>query len=158
MFDRSDSFGHGYDGQRCARCSSSALAGETVAIATSEFHKIYRPSLPTNIGASGGPVDSGGRKASIDLRQVKPHLLFCTDLVSRNAAGDRVTQLQGWCLGSVPVQALFLKTGTGEFESLAHGFPRADVAKAFPAYPRSQWSGFKLFHEFDGKPGALQTL
>ena len=92
------------------------------------------------------------------MRQVKPHLLFCTDLVSRNAAGDRVTQLQGWCLGSVPVQALFLKTGTGEFESLAHGFPRADVAKAFPAYPRSQWSGFKVFHEFDGKPGALQTL
>jgi MoaA/NifB/PqqE/SkfB family radical SAM enzyme len=89
---------------------------------------------------------------------VNPHLLFCTDIVSRNPAGDRVTQLQGWCLGSVPVQALFLKTATGEFESLAHGFPRADVRKAFPSYARSEWSGFKSFHEFDCKPGALQAL
>ncbi len=78
--------------------------------------------------------------------------------MARNTAGDRITQVQGWCLGSVPVQALFLKRETGEFESLAHGFPRADVHTAFPSHIRSEWSGFKSFHEFDGKAGALHSL
>jgi MoaA/NifB/PqqE/SkfB family radical SAM enzyme len=92
------------------------------------------------------------------LRPVNPHLLFCTDIVSRNSAGDRITRLQGWCLGSVPVQALFLKTGTGKFEPLVHGFPRPDVHREFPSYPNGTQSGFRSFHEFDGKPNVPGTL
>lgn len=86
------------------------------------------------------------------------HLLFCSDNVCRNAAGDRVTGLQGWCLGSVPVRALVLSLGGGKFESLVRGFPRPDVQNQFPLYPNGERSGFRSFREFDCKPDAPGTL
>ena len=86
------------------------------------------------------------------------HLLFCSDIVCRNTAGDRVTGLQGWCLGSMPVRALFLSAGAGKFEPLVHGFPRPDVHDAFPPYANGERSGFRSFHEFDCKPDAPGTL
>jgi MoaA/NifB/PqqE/SkfB family radical SAM enzyme len=89
---------------------------------------------------------------------MSPHLLFCSDLVCRNTAGDRITRVQGWCLGSVPVRALFLSAGAGKFERLVHGFSRPDVRKEFPVYPNAERGGFRSFQEFDGQPGAPGTL
>ena len=86
------------------------------------------------------------------------HLVFCSDIVCRNTARDRITQLQGWCLGSVPVRALLLAGNTGNFEALVHGFPRPDVDHAFPSYPNGDKSGFRSFHEFECKPDAPATL
>ena len=89
---------------------------------------------------------------------MNPHLLFCSDRVCRNTSGHRVTGIQGWCLGSVPVRAMFLRADAGTFEPLVHGFPRPDVHKEFPLYPNGERSGFRSFQEFDCQPGAPGTL
>ena len=86
------------------------------------------------------------------------HLLFCSGIVRRNTAGNRITELQGWCVGNTLVRTLILNAGAGDFEPLVHGFPRPDVQSAFPAYPNADKSGFRSFHEFDCKPDAPGTL
>src|SRR3712207_8586073 len=44
------------------------------------------------------------------------------------------TRLEGWCTASAPIASLFLRQADGGLKQVPHGFPRADVARAFPGY------------------------
>jgi len=84
------------------------------------------------------------------------HVLFCSDLVSRNET--QITRLQGWCVGSVRIRGLTLQTAESEFEPLVYGLKRDDVENAYPGYARARVSGFKLLGKIDvpqTHPGAL---
>lgn len=85
-------------------------------------------------------------------------LLFCSDLASRDNSDERLTQLQGWCVGELPIWALFLEEQTGKFVPLVHGFPRPDVHQAFPLMRNSQRSGFRLFHGAGWKADAAGKI
>jgi molybdenum cofactor biosynthesis enzyme MoaA len=80
------------------------------------------------------------------------HLLFCSDLARRDVSPDRITRIEGWCIGSSPVHALLLKIGEGEFETIPYGFSRTDVRGDFAAYPNAEKSGFRFSGDFHAPP------
>jgi hypothetical protein len=36
------------------------------------------------------------------------HLLFCSDLARRESRDGRITRLEGWCIATSPIRALYL--------------------------------------------------
>lgn len=105
--------------------------------------------------------DSINAWESIAFAPMNAELLFCSDSVCRDHSNDRLTRLQGWCAGTLPIWALFVKSTSGRLESIVHGFPRPDVQKAFPGYQNSERSGFRSFNEFESKmarPAELHVL
>ncbi|MBA3386297.1 MAG: radical SAM protein [Chthoniobacterales bacterium] len=81
------------------------------------------------------------------------HVLFCRDSVRREPGGDRISRIEGWCLGTSTVQTLLLKTGEAKFEAIAHGFSRPDVRDEFSAYPNAVASGFRFAGDVESAPG-----
>jgi|ERR1700730_78337 len=85
------------------------------------------------------------------------HVIFCSDIASRDASGRRVTQLQGWCIASSPIRGLALQSEDG-FEPLNYGMKRADVASAYPDYRGGAISGFRLLAPTQTVPGEAAAL
>jgi len=72
------------------------------------------------------------------------HFLFCSDLARRDPSGQRIERLEGWCVASSPVLALYFHHPDIQYEQVPLGFPRFDVRDAYPDYPRAAQSGFRL--------------
>lgn len=92
---------------------------------------------------------------------MNPHVLFCRDLALREAdGGGAITRIEGWCIGTLPVQTLLLETGETGFEVVPYGFSRPDVSNHYPAYPQSGKSGFRFsgtVHYPIGVPAELRV-
>jgi len=65
------------------------------------------------------------------------HLLFCSDLARRDLSGQRIKRLEGWCIASSPVLALYFHHPDIQYEQVPLGFPRSDVCDTYPDYPRA---------------------
>ncbi|CAN5608640.1 hypothetical protein BH18VER2_BH18VER2_02200 [soil metagenome] len=72
------------------------------------------------------------------------HLLFCSDMARRDPAGEHVHRLEGWCIATSPIRALYLVPPDLGWEQVPHGFERTDVGKAYSNYPGGVQSGFRL--------------
>ena len=72
------------------------------------------------------------------------YLIFCSDRAYRDPAGERITRIEGWCIATAPLIALYLQVPDGNYEQVPLGFSRPDVALAYPGYPRGEQSGFRL--------------
>ncbi|MGI8430864.1 MAG: radical SAM/SPASM domain-containing protein [Chthoniobacterales bacterium] len=72
------------------------------------------------------------------------HLIFCSDLARRDPADGRITRVEGWCIATTPIGALYLYNVDIQYEQLPLGFPRPDVRAAYPLYPGAEDSGFRL--------------
>ncbi len=71
-------------------------------------------------------------------------LIFCCDLARRDPSGQWITRLEGWCIASSPLSALYLQVSDDEHERLPLGFSRPDVGQAYPRYPEAKDGGFRL--------------
>ena len=72
------------------------------------------------------------------------HLLFCSDLARRDASGQSISRVEGWCLGASPISALYLHIVGNQYEQLPLGFSRPDVREVYPNYPGAANAGFRL--------------
>ncbi|HEY3661926.1 MAG TPA: radical SAM protein [Chthoniobacterales bacterium] len=72
------------------------------------------------------------------------HLFFCSDLARRDPTGERIERLEGWCLATSPIRALYLAPADLRWEQVPFGFERHDVGAAHPGYPGGAQSGFRL--------------
>ncbi len=72
------------------------------------------------------------------------HLLFCSDLARRDPVSERITRLEGWCIATSPIRALYLAPPDLGWEQVPYGFERADVGAVYPSYPRGAQGGFRL--------------
>jgi MoaA/NifB/PqqE/SkfB family radical SAM enzyme len=70
-------------------------------------------------------------------------LIFCSDLARRDPSGQWITRLEGWCIASSPLSALYLQVSDDEQERLPLGFSRPDLGQAYPQYPEAKDGGFR---------------
>lgn len=71
-------------------------------------------------------------------------VIFCSDLARRDPADQSIRRVEGWCVGTSAIEALYLHLGDGENLRLPFGFSRPDVRSAYPDYPKAGDSGFRL--------------
>lgn len=81
------------------------------------------------------------------------HVIFCSDIASRDASENRITRLQGWCIASAPIRGLALQTATSAYEPIAYGLKRDDVGRAYPGHGRAAISGFRMLTAMEIPPG-----
>ncbi|MEO5718053.1 MAG: radical SAM protein [Chthoniobacterales bacterium] len=81
------------------------------------------------------------------------HLLFCSDLARRDPAGESIRRLEGWCIATSPIRALYLAPPDRGWEQVPYGFERTDVGAVYPDYPRGAQSGFRLTTAAQALPG-----
>ena len=86
------------------------------------------------------------------------HLIFCSDLARRDSSGEYIRRIEGWCLATSPISALFLHLSDGQDEQVPLGFSRPDVRAAYPDYPRAEESGFGLASASTGLGDSAVTL
>jgi MoaA/NifB/PqqE/SkfB family radical SAM enzyme len=72
------------------------------------------------------------------------HLLFCCDLARRDPSGRSIKRVEGWCLGTSPIGAIYLHISGNQYEQLPLGFSRPDVGQVYPNYPGAGKAGFCL--------------
>jgi len=89
---------------------------------------------------------------------VSEHLIFCSDLAQRDSSGELIRRVEGWCLATSPVNALYLQLADGQYEAVPLGFSRSDVRVAYPQYPRAEQAGFRLSSASVGLDGATSLL
>jgi MoaA/NifB/PqqE/SkfB family radical SAM enzyme len=75
---------------------------------------------------------------------MRDHLLFCCDVARRDPSGRSIGRLEGWCLATQPITAVYLHLAGDQFERLPLGFPRPDVEDAYPHHPGGKHAGFRL--------------
>src|SRR3977135_850868 len=85
------------------------------------------------------------------------HIIFCSDIASRDASGKRITRLQGWCIASSPIRGLALQNPDG-FEPINYGMKREDVARVYPNYKGASISGFRSLAPMETAPGGPAAL
>ena len=86
------------------------------------------------------------------------HLIFCSDLARRDSSGQSIRRIEGWCLATSPISALFLHLSDGQYEQVPLGFARPDVRAVYPHYPRAEAAGFRLTSTSAGLGGGAATL
>jgi MoaA/NifB/PqqE/SkfB family radical SAM enzyme len=86
------------------------------------------------------------------------HLIFCSDLARRDPSDQRVIRLEGWCIASSPLIALYLETSNALYEQMPFGFARPDVRDAYPHYPHAEHSGFRLSTDYRSIRGTPSTV
>ncbi|MEP6708569.1 MAG: radical SAM protein [Verrucomicrobiota bacterium] len=79
-------------------------------------------------------------------------LIFCSDLARRDASGQTILRLEGWCIASRPICAFYLENPTSGCEMIPFGFARPDVKRAYPEYPNAENSGFRLSTNYQPMP------
>ena len=77
-------------------------------------------------------------------------------LARREPRDGRITRLEGWCIATSPIRALYLASPDLGWEQIPFGFKRADVGAVYPAYPRGAQSGFRLTPASDSLPGQTE--
>ncbi len=86
------------------------------------------------------------------------HLIFCSDLARRDSSGESIRRIEGWCLATSPISALYLHLSDAQYERVPLGFPRSDVREAYPHYPRAEQAGFRLTSTSAGLGRGNSTL
>ena len=87
------------------------------------------------------------------------HLIFCSDLARRDPSDRRIIRLEGWCIASSRLIALYLETSNAaQCEKVPFGFIRPDVRDAYPHYPDAERSGFRLSTDYQPIRGSPSTL
>jgi MoaA/NifB/PqqE/SkfB family radical SAM enzyme len=72
------------------------------------------------------------------------HLIFCCDLARHDTPGQSIRRVEGWCLATSPISALYLQISGDQYEQLPLGFSRPDVGGVYPSYPGGESAGFRL--------------